>query len=344
MTTRIKTFGGNIGIGTDDPGSFRLNVNGDVKADSLVINNVTNSHIPIGLIAPWYGTVASIPTGWVLCNGATGITRSDGGGTINAPDLRDRFVRGVTSTPQVGQTAGANTITLSVATLPPHTHTFTSQNGGLSHQHPLDDKAISHAHGQMAQSTAPHNHATSQNANMAHNHVLDTKSIPHAHNNPGPQGYSNIPHNHGSLTTNDVAHVHGIQRRYSNPARGNLVSRTRVQSPDVNINTGTSNMPHDHRSFGDGQAPHTHGQAESNVPHDHGITNSHAPHTHGNTGAANSLHDHTISTNTAVNHSHTTQTNTSTAHAHTGTTASTGQATAITITNPYYVLSYIMKI
>jgi hypothetical protein len=60
MTTRIKTFGGNIGIGTDDAGSFRLNVIGDVKADSLVINNVTNSHIPIGLIAPWYGTVASI--------------------------------------------------------------------------------------------------------------------------------------------------------------------------------------------------------------------------------------------------------------------------------------------
>ena len=65
MTTRIKTFGGNIGIGTDDPGSFRLNVNGDIKADSLIINDVTNSQVPIGLIAPWYGTVESIPTGRV---------------------------------------------------------------------------------------------------------------------------------------------------------------------------------------------------------------------------------------------------------------------------------------
>tara|TARA_R110002153_G_C12982349_1_gene462754 strand:- start:200 stop:511 length:312 start_codon:yes stop_codon:yes gene_type:complete len=103
-------------------------------------------------------------------------------------------------------------------------------------------------------------------------------------------------------------------------------------------------MPHSHGSFGDALAPHTHGQAASNVPHDHGISNTHAPHDHGNTGAANSLHGHTISTNSAVNHSHTTQTNTSPAHAHTGTTASNGQATAITITNPYYVLAYIMKI
>ena len=32
MTTLIRTFGGNIGIGTTDPGSYKLRVEGGVKA------------------------------------------------------------------------------------------------------------------------------------------------------------------------------------------------------------------------------------------------------------------------------------------------------------------------
>jgi hypothetical protein len=39
--------------------------------------------IPSGLIAMWKGSIASIPAGWALCNGANG-----------TPDLRDKFVVG----------------------------------------------------------------------------------------------------------------------------------------------------------------------------------------------------------------------------------------------------------
>lgn len=39
--------------------------------------------VPSGLIAMWKGTVAAIPAGWTLCNGANG-----------TPDLRDKFVVG----------------------------------------------------------------------------------------------------------------------------------------------------------------------------------------------------------------------------------------------------------
>lgn len=42
--------------------------------------------IPSGLIAMWHGSIATIPDGWVLCNGDNG-----------TPDLRDRFVIGATS-------------------------------------------------------------------------------------------------------------------------------------------------------------------------------------------------------------------------------------------------------
>lgn len=41
------------------------------------------SGVPSGVILLWSGTVASIPTGWTLCDGNNG-----------TPDLRDRFVVG----------------------------------------------------------------------------------------------------------------------------------------------------------------------------------------------------------------------------------------------------------
>ena len=48
MTTRIQTFNGNIGIGTNDPGSYKLRVEGGVRANSLEINGVTNAQVPSG--------------------------------------------------------------------------------------------------------------------------------------------------------------------------------------------------------------------------------------------------------------------------------------------------------
>ena len=45
MLTEIVTFDGNIGIGTRDPGSYRVNIEGSAITNSLEINGVTNSHI-----------------------------------------------------------------------------------------------------------------------------------------------------------------------------------------------------------------------------------------------------------------------------------------------------------
>jgi len=58
-----------------------------------------------GIICLWFGSIANIPSGWILCNGAN-----------DTPDLRDRFVIGAGSTYNPGDTGGANT----------HTHDFTS--------------------------------------------------------------------------------------------------------------------------------------------------------------------------------------------------------------------------
>jgi hypothetical protein len=102
---------------------------------------VLANSIPSGLISMWSGTIATIPTGWVLCNGSNG-----------TPDLRNKFVIGahtdsagvaystVTgSNTQTGGTKDAIVVShthtaTSTVTDPGHLHTFTnySNAGGAS--------------------------------------------------------------------------------------------------------------------------------------------------------------------------------------------------------------------
>jgi hypothetical protein len=70
-----------------------------------------------GMIIIWSGSVASIPTGWLLCNGSS-----------STPDLRDSFVVGAGSTYAVNATGGSAT-----ASLPSHTHTATVTDPGHNH-------------------------------------------------------------------------------------------------------------------------------------------------------------------------------------------------------------------
>jgi hypothetical protein len=89
-------------------------------ATTAFVNTAVAASFPSGGIIMWSGSVASIPSGWVLCNGSNG-----------TPDLRNRFVVGAGSTYAVDATGGsADTITVS------HTHTFsgtTAENGSHNH-------------------------------------------------------------------------------------------------------------------------------------------------------------------------------------------------------------------
>ncbi len=73
--------------------------------------------VPTGAIIMWSGSIASIPSGWLLCNGSSG-----------TPDLRDRFIVGAGSTYAVAATGGsADAVVVS------HTHTATSTDSGHIH-------------------------------------------------------------------------------------------------------------------------------------------------------------------------------------------------------------------
>jgi hypothetical protein len=73
--------------------------------------------VPSGGIIMWSGSVASIPTGWFLCNGANG-----------TPNLLNRFVIAAGSTYAVASTGGsADAIVVS------HTHAATVTDPGHVH-------------------------------------------------------------------------------------------------------------------------------------------------------------------------------------------------------------------
>ena len=83
--------------------------------------------VPSGGIIMWSGSIATIPTGWYLCNGSNG-----------TPDLRNRFIVGASvDNAGVSNTTitGANTKSggSKDATLVSHTHTSTVTDPGHAH-------------------------------------------------------------------------------------------------------------------------------------------------------------------------------------------------------------------
>ena len=99
-----------------------LTANVQTQIDNIVA-------IPAGVITMWSGSIANIPSGWYLCDGNNG-----------TPNLTGKFIvhadadSGGTYAP--GDTGGANTVALSEAEMPSHTHTFsgtTNTTGAHTH-------------------------------------------------------------------------------------------------------------------------------------------------------------------------------------------------------------------
>jgi hypothetical protein len=117
----------------DVTGAFKLDgtagASGQVLLSAGTGTPTWGSGFPSGGIIMWSGTIATIPSGWLLCNGSSG-----------TPDLRNRFVIGafsddsgtakttVTGSPtQTGGTKDAIVVS--------HTHTATSTVTDPGHNH-----------------------------------------------------------------------------------------------------------------------------------------------------------------------------------------------------------------
>ena len=94
--------------------------NANISGVATATTFVGNGTIPVGGIIMWSGSIASIPTGWALCNGSNG-----------TPDLRTRFVIGADGTYAPNATGGS-----ADAIVVAHTHTGSTDTVG-DHQHNL---------------------------------------------------------------------------------------------------------------------------------------------------------------------------------------------------------------
>jgi len=116
----------------DVTGAFRLD--GTAGASGQVLLSAGGANTPTwgnafvaGMIMMWSGTIATIPSGWLLCNGSSG-----------TPDLRNRFIIGAfsddsgtaktTVTGSATQTGGSKD-----AIVVSHTHTATVTDPGHTH-------------------------------------------------------------------------------------------------------------------------------------------------------------------------------------------------------------------
>ena len=134
---------GNMSVGSAYAGTVAAPTNsmaieGDASiAGTVDANNYTltgansNGPAPTGLIGMWSGAIATIPTGWALCDGQNG-----------TPDLRERFIVGAggnnASVAGIGytvtNTGGEVTHTLTIAEMPSHSHGGNTIAAG-SHDH-----------------------------------------------------------------------------------------------------------------------------------------------------------------------------------------------------------------
>jgi hypothetical protein len=85
-------------VGADnsaDPGCIEYKTR--CLQESVANAPAVSGSLPAGIIVMWSGTLASVPTGWALCDGQNG-----------TPDLRDKFVKGWAAGVDPGGTGGGS--------------------------------------------------------------------------------------------------------------------------------------------------------------------------------------------------------------------------------------------
>jgi microcystin-dependent protein len=211
-----------LNVGTGANNIVQLNGSAQLPAvDGSLLTGIVA--IPTGAILLWSGSIASIPSGFVICDGTSG-----------TPDLRDRFVVGAGSSYAVAATGGANTVALAEANLAAHTHSVsgtTASDGAHTHNvsgntsntgahtHNVSGNTSNtgdHAHNGSTSNTGSHSHnsdnQSAQNDGSSSENVSSRKiSSGQAQNNSAVSTTSNTgAHSHNFTTANAGAHSHTL--------------------------------------------------------------------------------------------------------------------------------------
>lgn len=184
------TWGATINTGLDTIVAAVNTNEAAIAANEAAIAAVVT--FPAGGIVMWSGSVASIPSGWNLCDGAN-----------STPDLRNRFVIGAGSNYSVDATGGATTDSITTSSSGGHSHSVSVSSTSLSVARdgwgtaggPIGNAASGHlivgsgvTEGSETlesiriagsnQSLGSHSHSASSGAVGDHNHTATVDTVP----------------------------------------------------------------------------------------------------------------------------------------------------------------------
>jgi hypothetical protein len=200
-----------------------------VKGTMNQLETAIRSYIfPSGGIVMWSGTVATIPAGWLLCNGQNG-----------TPNLLDRFIIGAGDTYAPGASGGAATGSGTTSTVAAHNHGGADGVAGPFGMSGAADEQGSHSHGGATAASAPdmnsHTHSININTvgvasgvNLIN--VLGSASSAGNTNSTG----SSSNHAHGIAV--DGLHSHNISVSNA-PAHQHTISEDGSHSHTVTVPT-----------------------------------------------------------------------------------------------------------
>lgn len=184
--------------GSEDTWGSQINTALDTIVSGV---NAINS-FPAGGIIMWSGTVANVPSGWYLCDGNNG-----------TPNLVDRFIVGSATdsgaTHDIGDTGGANSLTLAEGNIPSHTHSFsatTSSDGSHNHTGTTSTNGDHyHLDGEVMDSSteATYGYTASTSASRVDQSQAETKNL-HAHTSTAGS------HSHTFTTSTASSHTHSV--------------------------------------------------------------------------------------------------------------------------------------
>lgn len=194
-----------LGNGTSAVQAVAPGASGNVLTSNGTTWTSGTAFVP-GMIMLWSGSIASVPSGWALCDGTNG-----------TPNLRDRFVVGAGSTYAVNATGGASTVTLATTNLPSHTHSIsgsgTTSNQSNGHTHTFS--------GTTSGQSATHTHSVSI-SDPGHTHTVPVSDGFGAYTNYalGSSGTVLSPPSTGSSTTGITASAGNASADHSHTYSG----------------------------------------------------------------------------------------------------------------------------
>ncbi len=159
---------------------------------------------PPGSIVNYIGT--SDPAGWIICDGVVRTSTDDryealsnllGGNKnrITPPDLRSKFLRGNSTVISGISGGGSDTVTLTTANMPSHSHAITINETAHTHNNTISDY---------------HNHTISTFQSKQHNHQHSFLGGTHRH------GCDMNPPDDANWTGNENQNPPGDTRNYLN--------------------------------------------------------------------------------------------------------------------------------